>query len=323
MFNEWFKPLTRLPAVGHMPLTTVDALRQMLTMRKVNRRVRDGYYADHLVFVTGMEKAATKMVGACIGVLQHHLGPSRRKEGSTYGRRVNPAYVSPHYDVQTLRPELVLHLPDGGVVKRHFCANIESLGVLEWLGSKYVIMVRHPADHMAGMYAHLSEKIGRWANYPAHPIPFSVCDKSVTPDQFIDTLINEGHLFTVLKWVADWLYARDQDNSKVMRYEDFVTQPREFYNSLSHFLYNKDVSEAAVEECLNTSNGYHNAAERFGEERRYTGGYTGSIGIWKNYFSEKNKRDYTLQVNSFLNSYPLAKGILDLYPDIGTLDDGV
>ncbi|MHC4587620.1 MAG: hypothetical protein ACYS3N_24105 [Planctomycetota bacterium] len=45
-------------------------------------------------------------------------------------------------------------------------------------------------------------------------------------------------------------------------------------------------------------------------------GWTGKIGTWMDYFSERNRQDYLSVVNDFLKYYPHASLILNAYPNL-------
>ena len=54
----------------------------------------------------------------------------------------------------------------------------------------------------------------------------------------------------------------------------------------------------------------------------YPRGYTGKIGVWKDYLNEDNKRAYDSVVNAFLKAHPHGKHLLEIYPNLVDFDLG-
>ena len=53
---------------------------------------------------------------------------------------------------------------------------------------------------------------------------------------------------------------------------------------------------------------------------RYPKGWTGKVNAWKNYFSKRNRANYTKQTNNFIKYNPKASLLFELYPDILNLN---
>jgi len=48
----------------------------------------------------------------------------------------------------------------------------------------------------------------------------------------------------------------------------------------------------------------------------YEHGWTGYVGVWKNYFSDDNRKDFINVLNNFLSYHPNAHFLLQTYRDI-------
>lgn len=89
-------------------------------------------------------------------------------------------------------------------------------------------------------------------------------------------------------------------------------------NSISRFLRGSDIDETLVEKCGQIADQYQDRqtdAIRDGV-KKYPRGWTGKIGIWKNYFSSKNQKAYYAVVSDFIRHYPGASALLKIYPSL-------
>jgi len=76
------------------------------------------------------------------------------------------------------------------------------------------------------------------------------------------------------------------------------------------------VSEGIVHKCDLIADGQKNKKSPIKNSKKYPRGWTGEIGVWEKYFSDKNKESYNSAMKRFLDYYPDAALLLDVYPDL-------
>jgi hypothetical protein len=223
-----------------------------------------------------------------------------------------------------LRPELVKDFPKGGVLKYHPRATGKNLKVLELLGIKYIIILRHPIDQMAAAYCDaLNPKYLKGIHDDSglvkdhiYPYPEQLFRNGAELDGGLNCLLCDGYLTAVLTWMTDWLRFRDRKKSLIVTYEDFILRQQTVINNLSHFLIKRDANESCLQRCAAVAGRYANKRSSSSLPDRYSRGWTGKIGVWKNYYSAENKDCYRSVVRSFLATYPHASLMLEVYPDL-------
>ena len=112
--------------------------------------------------------------------------------------------------------------------------------------------------------------------------------------------------------MTDWLAHRDPGLSTVSTYEGLICDFDAAVNRLCLFIRGHEIDDYRLEYLR------HVLAETADEGRRqdaerYPKGWTGAIGVWKNYFNSDNVAIYNDVVKQFLSSYPKAKALLTVY----------
>ena len=306
-----------LPEIRHLPRTLIHAVWDMRQNRELNRILKEKHLADNLVLVAALPKSASSVIGTGVAIIFGQGGGNNRRR---YARYMLGNQTS------NLRPEMAKDFRKGGVLKYHPKASTENLNTIELLGIRYIILFRDPADHIAAFFCHLNINYQEQQNkptidkpriFPNHifPIERKYFEMAGQPDKQINYLINGGYLFSALSFMTDWLRFRSNEKSLIARYEDFADNSTNFFNNISNFLIGQNITKETKTQIETTCNN----AVRYSEEKNsfaYPRGYSGKIGTWKNYFNKKNRSDFNRVVKSFLESYPDASRLLDVYPDI-------
>lgn len=314
--RKLFQLIDKIPEMKHLEFSFLKSINQVIINRKIIKKINDGYFKNRLVIVAALPKSASSIIGSCIATIQ-------KASGCGAGIRNYARYMVANQD-SDLRPELVLDFPQGGVLKYHPRATGKNLKVLDLLGVKYIILLRHPVDQLVALYCHminenlLEDAINKDSWIPEHiyPLNWRLFQDGVDIEETIRYLINEGYLNAVLSWAADWLHFRDVNRSLILKYEDFVVNQKDTLKNISNFLYGKDLDQKTLMKCNSIAEGLVNKRASDDNIRKYPRGWTGQVGAWKNYFSNQNKRDYISVVKKFLDYYPNASLILDVYPDL-------
>lgn len=130
----------------HMPVSAGGAVDQAMAIADINRKIQSGFFAERLVFLTAAPKSASRVVDRSLRILQAEL------EASPISRKPFRKLVSRVGD--DLHAEHLLDLVQGGILSRHLLATNQNLRMLDLLGSKQIILLRHPAALVVGMYCH-------------------------------------------------------------------------------------------------------------------------------------------------------------------------
>ena len=319
----------------HFPMSVKDAIIYVGRSREISKKISEGYFSERLVVIPSLGKSASGVLGKSVAVMhQAYTGQLTIDQ--------LPRYVS-GLDDHNIRVEMLLHhtLKDGGAVSLHARPSGENLAILKLLGSKYVVNFRHPADNMVSIACGKYDakpnysKDGNWAFTYQDPIKSSLYESEVDVKNKIGYLIHTGFLASTLSWITGWLQFRDQQKSIVNRYEDFVTDRRYALDRIGKFLYGCEINDSVIEQCDNVSNKWgqrkwvqsqeesnSKSGDRLasisskGTTNKYPFGWTGKIGVWRDYYSKENKAAFTSAVDGFLRSHPKADILLDFYPDL-------
>lgn len=313
--------------LAHLPKSEEEALTRYHATEKARHNLEQGFYRDIFVPIFALPKSMSSYLSRCIESLIP-AADSQPSYNASYGLSGNtPGFPGGRRDDKTLalRPEIVLDYPNGGVLHSHASASNINCDVLEILSVKYVIHVRHPLDQLVAMYCQrrryggmTEAALGRetmlaTAIYPLDP-SFMALDVPV--NRSIEYMITGGYLHGVLDWIGNWLHYRDRNNSIVTRYEDFVTDQESSYRILIKYLFGIDLSpEQLKAAALPHSENEAEFMESVSAEI-YPRGYSGVIGIWREYFSDENRKLCAHIMNAYLSSHPNATHLSKLYPEL-------
>ncbi|MFH1593941.1 MAG: sulfotransferase domain-containing protein [Candidatus Omnitrophota bacterium] len=313
------KRSNQIPEMRHLPFSVIAAIRDLLANKEANKKLKENYFKDRLTIIAAIPKSASSVIGSCVAEILSMVS----KKSRSYAK-----YMLANRD-SDLRPELVKDFPKGGVLKFHTRATGKNLKVLELLGVKYIILLRHPADQIVALYCNICdylisaeehEKNG-WVKTNVYPVPGWVFRNGVDINESLQCLIREGYLNATLSWMVDWLRFRNAERSLILKYEDFVLKTEETLNVMSNFLVGFPVSQDCAKKCNVIVKGAKKHTENnSSNSTKYPRGWTGKIGIWKNYFSDTNKNDYRSTVKDFLDYYPNASLLQEVYTDLMDID---
>src|SRR5262245_40730244 len=111
-------------------------------MAKHNRRL---YEADHFIYLTAMMKSSSTLMQLVLSaILEPNSRPDLSKTDDVPVNSFLPM-TAEFFEQQLSR---------GGVFKNHAPIEHHNDGFLKQSGCKHVILVRHPADHLAAIYCH-------------------------------------------------------------------------------------------------------------------------------------------------------------------------
>jgi len=234
--------------------------------------------------------------------------------------------------------ELPLHnnfmkeYPNGGLYHCHAPVTFASLDVLERDRIPYIISIRDPLDQIVAWYCHVRKYLragyfrvgpGRPGYIYASPMAWnqrSCFEEGADIDEALRHLIQDGYLTAVLRWICDWCEYRNEKHSLLIKYEDYISFPREMLQAIGSFLYPAiPTSDESLDQATATLQSYREMSEnRFGinSHHSYPRGYSGEVGIKEKYLSTENKALARRVVERFLNSDLFSGHLLRHYPKL-------
>jgi len=287
-----------IPELKYLPTTIDESISQLTDLKLINESIKNNYYQNRFLVIAGLPKSGSTMFGDIISIL------TRMPRG--YGK-----YMLPNSD-SDLRLEMMLNFKNGGIMKFHPAPSGKNILVLNRLGSKYFIYVRHPIDQLVAIYCHHSID-----NHPNeiifdHIYPFHRKIYKLDLNDALSYFIKDGYLLNVLKWITDWLVFRNPNQSLLVKYEDLLNDFEKQIDKISMFLNGNNCSKATLDQCIHRIK----STKIPNNIKKYPKGWTGNIGIWKKYFSEKNYSEYKSVIESFFKYYPNANLLLDVYGNL-------
>jgi len=306
-----------LPEVSHLTYSYRQAISQVNVNREINALTKKRHFEHRVVIVAGLPKSGSSVIGECASTIHSH---GRRK---SHGQYFNFGSID-------LYPELAGRFRRaGGVQKEHIRATSNNLSVLEFLGVKYLVVMRHPADQVVATYCHLlGTKDGPvlepmtddgYFEGNFYPVHGSYVEPDVSMTSTLHHMMCEGYLKVTLTWMVNWLRLRNREKSLVVRFEDFMTNRTGTLGEMSQFLRTVDLDEQTLMECNSVADVRPNL-DATRNLRQYPNGWTGEVGVWKKYFSAENKTEYLVTVADFIDSHPDSSLLTELYPNLLDID---
>jgi Sulfotransferase domain len=266
------------------------------------------------IYLSAMMKSSSTLMWLVLDAIRN---PDNRADPTTLE-------AVPADEFRPLTVEFLQHFPRGGVFKNHAPYEHHTDRFLKQTGCKYVILMRHPADHLAGLYCHMrglskeelkippDRDTGWW--FTAGPLPSDFLDGD--HHSAMRQMIEGGYLWKILEWMADWIRFRHPGQSRLLRYEDVIVSFDAVVTDLCIFIRN----EAPDDDLLHYLGHVFEQETRSGWSKgsldKYPLGWTGKVGIYQDYLSPSNIDLYNDQVRTFLACYPHASPLLELYPNL-------
>jgi hypothetical protein len=305
--------------MSHVPARLFESLWMLAQYNTSRKKIKSGFFADNLIAVIGIPKAGTKSLVRGIRVLQDAYCPPPGSWIPAYRPEIGQGrYVMTH--TSDLQMEITIDALDGGVMHTHSTPNNRTLLVLETLGCKHTLLLRHPLLRTVNIYCiGLQHLVGdpdpatlpRFILEGVFPILSSVYDSNRNIDEVIYYLIKGGSLEATLVWMATWLHIRDESKSIIVRHEDIVKDPDTTFIEIADFLYKAQPNESILSACRN------NYAKDIKQASfTHPRGWPGIPEVALNYISAKNQRLYEDTVSRFIDSGPFGERLLEVYPDI-------
>lgn len=278
------------------------------------------YDAKNFLYIAAMPKAASSLMWLVLSAIQE---PNNRPDPS----KIRDAMG---YDFLPLTPEYLETFSRGGVVKNHAPIEYHNDRFFKQTGCKYVVLVRHPADQMAALYCHIRavrhkaflnhapvERRTPW-DFSLGQFPTGTFDDE--PEIAISRLIETGYLFKSLMWVADWATFRHPEQSRLLRYEDIVSDFAGMVTMLCQFIRGTPPDDDLMEYLRHVFDHEANRNDKKSDLEKYPHGWTGRVGIWSDYFSKSNIEAYNRSLERFLKAYPHAGAVTEIYHNLTIAD---
>jgi hypothetical protein len=306
------------PYLAWLPYSLDEALAQLGLTRIVNERLRAGFYRDRLIVLATQEKSASTLHDVVLLKMLEHTAGQATINPLPRGLKGGPLAMAGH---TAFHFGLLLHYPDGGVVRGEFDATPQNIWMIHrTLGLRTVVLTRHPADRLVALYCMRHQGLrDRMKN---HGIK-DTSEESVLSNLFTGSTktlpANIGSLRHNLEWMESWVYPEARERAVIARYEDMLVNPEQHFRIIHSQLFDTPMTDAlreAVKQALAASG--EGGALQSGDKhtRSYAKGYSGKIGVWMDYLTQANVDAYNDVVKRFLDYTPIPEQILDIYPDL-------
>ena len=284
----------------------------------VNKRLHEGYYRDRLVILSTQEKSASTLHEVVIlSMLRYTGGQStiiplpRSMIGGPLAMAGQAAF---HFG-------LLLYFPNGGVCRGEFHADPHTIWMLgRHLGCRTVVLTRHPADRMVALYCMRREGLIKRMSYRGFE---RIDQESVFSNLFSGTSIslpaNIGTLRRNLEWLESWVQPEAKEQSFLTRYEDMMDDAMAHFVRIHDFIYSSEMTGPLLKEIANAlqqSGKEGNLQPGSSEGRVYPMGYSGKVGVWRDYLTPSNVETYNEVAKRFLEYSPYSDALLEIYPDL-------
>jgi hypothetical protein len=288
---------------GMLPYTIKEAIKFLGLSRLVNKRLAERFFQSALVILVTQEKSGSTMHAVAVRKMLWRTG---RLSLVTTMPRQNVISPTTMAGGTVFHAGMLLYFPNGGVCRGVFSPTADNLFHMREVGAKRLVLARHPADRVVAQYCmHLAS---------------SQADIQKSLD-----VVMRIHLPANLEWLAGWVGKRSDPGTHIVRYEDMFDDPRAHFERIHQFLYAEDMSEVLrqdIDEVFAQSGEGGSIRSGNLETRVYAKGYSGTIGVWQNYMTERNIEEYNRVVRDFLKRSPDGDALLELYPNL-LLETGV
>jgi Sulfotransferase domain len=268
----------------------------------------------NFIYLAAMMKSASSLMWLVLSSIQES---SNRPDPSKLDHAMTNSFLP-------MTVPFLKSFPRGGVFKNHAPMEYHNNFFLRQTGCKYVILIRHPADHLAAFFCHQRgvasevrqdpERSTPWC-FAAGQLPWGFEDEE--PEIGIRQLIECGYLFKCLQWMADWAAFRNPEQSRLVRYEDVIGNFETVVTELCWFIRGIRPDDDLMRYVIDVFNKeIAEGARKGASQRRYPRGWTGQIGTWKNYFSAGTVEAFNSVVQKFIHAYPQAGLLSTIYPNL-------
>lgn len=272
------------------------------------------YDVKNFIYLVAMMKSSSSLMWAVLSAIQE---PDNRADPT----KIEDVTAN---DFMPMSLEYLTNFSRGGVFKNHAPIEFHNDTFLKQTGCKYVILLRHPADHLTAFYCHgrglrdqllkvPTERFTPWS-FAAGQMPSDTFDKE--PDKAIGQLIECGYFFKCLLWMADWIAFRHPGQSRLLRYEGIINNFEACVTELCWFIRGSGPDDDLMRYLVHVFNHETNQGNNKNSLEKYPRGWTGHIDVWKDYFSTENIEAYNRALHSFMRAYPQAKALSAVYPDL-------
>ncbi len=294
-----------------MPVNPIEAIVQMGVLKVVNKRLLNHWYKDRLVFLICAEKSSSTLHEIIIAEILKSQCNIQSRYTMQRGIRYGSSEMASEASIHGLVP---MYVPDGGVIRGSYLPFPGNYRYSQYLGgNKIIFLTRHPADRMVARACMRKNS--------EHAAEFI---ESLEQGKAFDSILhgqNNASLRYNLEWMAGWLQARgNHANLYTIRYEDMMAAPRKHFNGIYTFLTGREMDDKTwkiiQQDKMPETKAGGILQPGATEGRVYPRGYSGKVGVWKDYLNDREIAEYNEIVTSFLKYHPAARLVTKLYPDI-------
>lgn len=307
-----FLPIKKHPYIKHLSFNILSSIYEMVENRYLSKRIEEGYYKDKFVFINSIPHSGSKMFSTIIADLYMSQYGSL-KFHRRYSRYMLTDTSLTDYD---LRFDMLRDFPYRGQLRTHSLPSPKNLMIIKKLGVRTILVFRHPLDGLTAWHCGNKEKASweinkgsQWFFDDVMPFDSTNFDESLSLEESINRFISSGYLAASLSWMATWAKFRETESSTIVRFEDVKKRPNKTCLEAFKFLTGEDGDESKI-----PSSDFLEKPDLV--NKTYPHGYAGRVGIWRSYFTEKNKKLYDEVINSWKSNNDTAKYLEEVYPSL-------
>jgi len=314
------KPINQAiaPELSMFPFSFKESILFSVLAREVNQRLSNGYYNDRLVVLPTLEKSASTLHEI---ILMRMLEIERGVAGYTPLVRSLYGPISLAGGV-TAHAGMLFYLLNGGVMRGIFDSSFSNFFFFNRrIKPKKIVLFRHPADRLVAVFCMNLRHLLEWEN-----------DKDISEGCILSNMLKGKYevsapgasiycmgIKTTLEWMDGWVKKYHPGNMLFCKYENMMDSFENHFQEIYKFLFNKEPTKDLLDEFKNISHKTKEGGEyQPGDmkSRSYNKGYSGKVGIWRNYFSEEDIVFYNNTVEKYLSYCDEPDKMLELYPDL-------
>jgi len=316
------KPITQAiaPELSMFPFSFKESILFSILAREINQRLSNGYYNDRLVVLSTLEKSASTLHEI---ILMRMLEVEHGVAGYTpLLRSLEKGGPISLVGGETAHAGMLFYLLNGGIMRGIFDSSFSNLSFFNSrIKPKKIILFRHPADRLAALFCMNLKGLLEWENRE------NVSEEYILSNMLrgkYETADSSYQIYSIgikstLEWMGGWVKKCKSKDILFCKYEGMVDNFENHFQEIYKFLFNKDLSKDLLDEFKNTSyktkeGGEHQPGDT--KSRIYSKGYSGKVGIWRDYFSEKDIVFYNNTVEKYLSYCDEPDKMLELYPDL-------
>lgn len=295
------------------PFSFKESILTSLLTRLANKRILNGYYKDKIIVLPTLEKSSSTFHELMIWKM---LVSNKNIFGYIpIVRSMSPGGPLSLAGRENLNPGMLLYLINGGILRGCFEPSFANEHFIHQIKAKSLILLRHPADRLVAQLCQYYWLIKK--NMQSNNEDLS--DEEIMQRMLAGKYPKLPGIKENIEWIGGWVEKSRRNNFAFIKYENMLVNLDAHVSKIYDYLYDEKITKEMLKEIkdlfLTTKQGGKNQPGVV-EQRVYKNGYSGKIGIWRNYFTTSHIKFYNKEVEKYLAYTNCPDEILKIYPDL-------